>query len=131
MSPPRSPTLLSLRDVSNLAMSSKSLRLLAYSDAVWFRLLQERWPNYCMSSGAGGAREEYLSRFTAMRQFKFCDPAIVHLWAMPVPPTQILLAKNEIWVDQGRHVIKVECSSDPHFANHRMFRAHNARITCM
>ncbi|OMO77446.1 hypothetical protein COLO4_25162 [Corchorus olitorius] len=67
-------TYLSLQDLSNLAMTSKFLKKVAYSDSIWLHRFRERWPLEMLSSSSTGARKAYLDWRTALHQFKFADP---------------------------------------------------------
>ncbi|GAB4831631.1 hypothetical protein Ancab_005642 [Ancistrocladus abbreviatus] len=93
---------LSLRELSNMSMSCKLLKSVAYSDSIWLRLFREQWPhqNLRAFSQASGVRETFLARRTAIQQYKFVDPLIVDYYMDSRPFSHLLLHKNDIIFSQ-------------------------------
>ncbi|XP_027358634.1 uncharacterized protein LOC113867475 isoform X2 [Abrus precatorius] len=123
-----------LRDVCNLAMTSTTLKRLAYSDSIWQRFFREHWHQPPPSRLSGiGAREVYLARHTALRQFKFVDPFVVDFDANAKPFNQLLLHKSHVFFSQGSLVEMINLDSylkgTTDFVH--VLSDHKARITCM
>ncbi|RDX64744.1 hypothetical protein CR513_56664, partial [Mucuna pruriens] len=98
---------LSLRDVCNLAMTSSALKRLAYSDSIWQRFFREHWHQQPAShSCANGARELYLARHAALRQFKFVDPFVLEFHEQAKPFNRLLLHKNHLFFSQRINSLK-------------------------
>lgn len=119
---------LSLRDVCNLAMTSPALKRLAYSDSIWQRFFRsqclllhfiisirflllnywvetecrrEQWhQQFPLHWSGNGAREVYLARYAALRQFKFLDPFLLDLCARAKPCNHLLLCENSLFFSQ-------------------------------
>ncbi|CAN6572085.1 unnamed protein product [Malus baccata var. baccata] len=94
----------SLQDLSNVAMTCKYFRMVAYSDFIWRRLYWERWLQQPPSSSSQKpeVREAYLSMHKDSLQFKFSDPNVVDiLTANSNRFDHILLDKNTIIFSQG------------------------------
>ncbi|KAJ9683617.1 hypothetical protein PVL29_019263 [Vitis rotundifolia] len=126
---------LDLQDLSNMAMSCKFLKTVAYSDSIWQRWFSEHWPLQMPStfSQASGVRESYLARRTALRQFKFVDPLAAQFHTDAKPFNHLLLDKNnDIIFSQGSVIQIMKMGS---IFSGRDFvvtlNDHNARITCM
>ncbi|KAM0958234.1 hypothetical protein ACFX13_023969 [Malus domestica] len=97
-------TNLSLQDLSNVAMTCKYFRMVAYSDFIWRRLYWERWLQQPPSSSSQKpeVREAYLSMRKDSQQFKFSDPNVVDIrTANSNRFDHILLDKNAIVFSQG------------------------------
>ncbi|KAF5749015.1 E3 ubiquitin ligase complex SCF subunit sconB [Tripterygium wilfordii] len=124
---------LSLQDLSNMAMSSRSLRRLAYSDSIWQRVFRDHWPQEVSSiSPQTGIREAYLARRTAMLQFKYLDPFVADFFTDSRPCDHILLENNDIIFSQGSFVHMVNI--DRFLGGNSSFVTlsdHKARITGM
>ena len=126
---------LDLQDLSNMAMSCKFLKTVAYSDSIWQRWFSEHCPQQMMStfSQASGVRESYLARRTALRQFKFVDPLAVKFRTDAKPFNHLLLDKNnDIVFSQGSMIqmIKMGCVFSGRDSLVTL-NDHKARITCM
>ncbi|XP_027923055.1 general transcriptional corepressor TUP1-like isoform X5 [Vigna unguiculata] len=127
-------TYLSLRDVCNLAMASSALKRLAYSDSIWQRFFSEQWHQQFPSHSSGnGAREVYLARYAALRQFKFLDPFLLEFREQAKPCNHLLLRKNSLFFSQGSLVKMMDL--DGYLKGTTDFfhtlSDHKARITCM
>ncbi|KAL5080213.1 hypothetical protein RYX36_008634 [Vicia faba] len=127
-------TNLTLRDVCNLAMSSTALKRLAYTDSVWHHLFKNRWHRDLPAAGYGiSARELYISRYTALHQFKFSDPFVsdCHTYA-DRNFDHLLLHQNNIFFAQGSITGVINFDDNPMgVVKHTMNDTHKARITCM
>ena len=126
---------LDLQDLSNMAMSCKFLKTVAYSDSIWQRWFSEHCPQQMMStfSQASGVRESYLARCTALRQFKFVDPLAAKFHTDAKPFNHLLLDKNnDIVFSQGSMIqmIKMGCVFSGRDSLVTL-NDHKARITCM
>ncbi|KAL3629337.1 hypothetical protein CASFOL_026559 [Castilleja foliolosa] len=100
----RCASYLSLQDISNVSMSCKYLNRAAYSDSIWQSLYRQEWPHAVAVplSGEGSSfREAYLSRHTALHQFKYVDPLLCDIIRVGKPPHHILFDKNNIIFSQG------------------------------
>ncbi|KAL0343910.1 UNVERIFIED_CONTAM: hypothetical protein Sangu_1278400 [Sesamum angustifolium] len=151
----RCASYLSLRDISNMAMSCKYLSRAAYSDSIWHRftgvkrhclhqvnsyslvlftaLLMEAWPHVVplRSCQDSSIREAYLSRHTALHQFKYVDPLLCDIYTVGKPPHHILFDKNNIIFSQGPSIHSL--NNDDLINGNISFLTrvnHNARITC-
>ncbi|KAL2335549.1 hypothetical protein Fmac_016762 [Flemingia macrophylla] len=125
---------LSLRDVCNLAMTSSALKRLAYSDSIWQRIFREQWHQQLPPhSGGIGAREVYLARHAAVRQFKFVDPFVLELREHAKPVNQLLLCENHLFWSQGSIVKTIDLDGylKGKANSFHMLSDHKARITCM
>ncbi|XP_047162075.1 mitochondrial division protein 1-like [Vigna umbellata] len=127
-------TYLSLRDVCNLAMASPALKRLAYSDSIWQRFFSEQWHQQFPSHWSGnGAREVYLARYAALRQFKFFDPFLLEFSEQAKPCNHLLLCENSLFFSQGSLVKMMDL--DGYLKGTTDFfhtlSDHKARITCM
>ncbi|XP_077233710.1 uncharacterized protein LOC143875999 [Tasmannia lanceolata] len=125
---------LSLQDLSNMAMTCKFFRRIAYSDSIWSNKFRENWPQQCTSSSfsqISEVREAYLARRTALQQFKFVDPLNVQLYHSPVSYTHLLLDKDSIILAQGSIVQIFKIDSVFSGGPFQLLEDHNARITCM
>ncbi|TYI86317.1 hypothetical protein E1A91_D04G056900v1 [Gossypium mustelinum] len=120
---------LSLRDLSNLAMSSKSLKSFAYSDSIWLDRFRELWPeNFPLS----GVRKAYLNRRTALHQFKYYDPFVASLFAEGYYTVDnILLDKNDIIFSQGPAIKMAKIDSIMSGGSLVTMPGHNSRVTCL
>ncbi|KAL5806610.1 hypothetical protein ACOSQ4_029343 [Xanthoceras sorbifolium] len=125
---------LELQDVTNMAITCKSLKRAAYSDSVWQRLFREHWPQEVLPGllQTLGVRDGYLARRTALHQFKFVDPLVADFYTAAKPYDHILLDKNDIFFSQGSMIQRIKIDS---FLSGRdsiiTLSDHNARITCM
>lgn len=125
---------LSLQDISNMAMSCKLFKHVAYSDSVWQRLFREQWPQVLVSGSLPTVRvrEAYLARRIALLQFKFVDPLDVCFYSVAKPHDHILLDNNDIFSTQGSSIQNIKIDN---FLSESYYRAtlsdHKARITCM
>lgn len=90
---------LTLQEVSNMAMSCRFLRRVAYSDSVWHRLYREKWPRQASASFATGVRRAYLDRLSVLQQFKFVDPLVID-YLTEATCNAILLEKNNVVLAQ-------------------------------
>ncbi|XP_050271491.1 uncharacterized protein LOC126715098 isoform X1 [Quercus robur] len=92
-----------LQDLSNLAMSCKYLKRVAYSNSIWLRWFREHWPQQVPSNPSQPleVREAYLARRTALQKFKFFDPFVGDMLALHKPCNHILLEKNTFTFSQG------------------------------
>ncbi|XP_072998742.1 uncharacterized protein [Typha latifolia] len=123
---------LSVRDVTNLALTCKPLRNFAYSDAIWSRLFAEHWPHQSLFPGASGAREQYIGRHTALHQMKFDDSLKVFFFTYPIPHSHIMLDRNDILLAQGSVAQRLRLDPlDANISACETLRAHGSRITCM
>ncbi|GMH05141.1 hypothetical protein Nepgr_006981 [Nepenthes gracilis] len=125
---------LSPQDLSNMAMTCKLLKRVAYHDSIWLRFFREQWPQQISFafSQASGVREAYLGRHTAVQKFQFVDPLIANFYIDARPFSHVLLGKNDIIFSRGSfiHILKID-----DFVNGKDCLAtltdHKARITCM
>ncbi|KAL0350923.1 UNVERIFIED_CONTAM: hypothetical protein Sradi_4241500 [Sesamum radiatum] len=129
----RCASYLSLRDISNMAMSCKYLSRAAYSDSIWQSLYREAWPHVVplRSCQDSSIREAYLSRHTALHQFKYVDPLLCDIYTVGKPPHHILFDKNNIIFSQGPLIHSL--NNDDLINGNISFLTrvnHNARITC-
>ncbi|KAL4332530.1 hypothetical protein GQ457_07G002290 [Hibiscus cannabinus] len=124
-------TYLSLQDLSNLAMTSKFLKKIAYSDSIWLHHFRLRWPLEMLSSCSSGVRKAYLDWRTALHQFKFADPFVLDLYTEARPLDHILLDKNDIIFSQGSIIRMMKTDSFLSGGSLARMSDHNARITCM
>ncbi|KAI9153178.1 hypothetical protein LWI28_007239 [Acer negundo] len=125
---------LNLQDITNIAVTCKSLKRAAYSDSVWQRLFRDHWPQEVLSGSlqALGVREAYLARRTALHQFKFIDPFVADFYSAAKPFDHILLDKNDIIFSQSSMIQRIQIDSSLS-GNDSMviLSGHNARITSM
>ncbi|KAK9061762.1 hypothetical protein SSX86_018945 [Deinandra increscens subsp. villosa] len=93
---------LTLKDISNMAISCKFLNRVVYSDSVWRRLFRERWPQLepYIKLQTSGLREAYLARYSALQQFKFVDPLDSNVY-VEAKSSDLLLSKNSVILSQG------------------------------
>ncbi|MBA0858240.1 hypothetical protein Goshw_023300 [Gossypium schwendimanii] len=124
-------TYLSLQDLSNLAMTSKFLKKIAYSDSIWLHRFSLRWPLEMLSSSSSGVRQAYLDWRTALHQFKFADPFVLDLYTEARHFDHILLDKNDIIFSQGSIIRMMKTDSFLSGGSLVRMSDHNARITCM
>ncbi|KAK8335041.1 hypothetical protein V6Z12_A09G027800 [Gossypium hirsutum] len=124
-------TYLSLQDLSNLAMTSKFLKKIAYSDSIWLHRFSLRWPLEMLSSSSSGVRQAYLDWRTALHQFKFSDPFVLDLYTEARHFDNILLDKNDIIFSQGSIIRMMKTDSFLSGGSLVRMSDHNARITCM
>ncbi|KAJ4961157.1 hypothetical protein NE237_021067 [Protea cynaroides] len=136
---------LNLQDLSNMAMACKFFKRAAYSDSIWNRWFREQWPQVSSSSAiTSGVRAAYLSRHTAVQQFKFVDPRAFQYYSSAKPCSHILLDKDDMFLAQGSEVQKINTkfdtfqrstfqsgSSQSVSGDMLTLSDHNARITCM
>ncbi|KAL0377516.1 UNVERIFIED_CONTAM: hypothetical protein Sradi_3057100 [Sesamum radiatum] len=136
----RCASYLSLRDISNMAMSCKYLKSAAYSDSIWQSLYRmpigisrEEWPHVVplRSCQDSSIREAYLSRHTALHQFKYVDPLLCDIYTVGKPPHHILFDKNNIIFSQGPSIYSMNNDDLINGNISLLARNHNARITCM
>ncbi|KAA8530330.1 hypothetical protein F0562_005039 [Nyssa sinensis] len=124
---------LNLKDVSNIAVTCKYLKTVAYSDSIWKKLFREQWPQQVASfSQTSGVREEYLARHTALQQFKFSDPLVADFYTNAKPYSHVFLDKNDIIFSQGAmiHMLKIDSLLNGRYSLVTL-SDHNSRITCM
>uniref|UniRef100_A0A2P2KCA7 Vegetative incompatibility protein HET-E-1-like n=1 Tax=Rhizophora mucronata TaxID=61149 RepID=A0A2P2KCA7_RHIMU len=126
---------LSPRDLTNLALSCKSLKRAAYCDFIWHRCFRAHWPEQAiqsLSQASGGAREAYLARRAAVQQFKFVDPLAADFYTIAKSIDHVVLDKNDIFFSQGSLIQTMKINR---FLGGKDFVTtlsdHNARITCM
>ncbi|KAI4389063.1 hypothetical protein MLD38_001327 [Melastoma candidum] len=123
---------LSLHDIVRLAMSSRFLRTVAYSDSVWLRLFRERWPLLGPPVFATGVRDAYLDRLSAVRQFKFSDPLNGQLYTDPRGCNLMLLDDANLYVVQGSTIVVENVNGIlAQKPSYLTLKDHNARVTCM
>ncbi|KAJ8750196.1 hypothetical protein K2173_014111 [Erythroxylum novogranatense] len=126
---------LRLQDVSNLAVTCKSLKRVAYSDSIWHCLFREHWPKEVPQSSSQtsrGLREAYLSRHAAVQQFKFVDPLTADFHTVARPFDHIVLDNNHIFFSQGSSIRMLNIDGFLGGMNSvAALSDHNARITCM
>ncbi|XP_059449002.1 probable E3 ubiquitin ligase complex SCF subunit sconB [Corylus avellana] len=127
-------TYLSLQDLSNMGMSCKYLKRVAYSDSIWSHWFREHWPQQMPSASLQTLelREAYLARRTALKQIKFVDPLVADFYTVPRPYKQILLDGNDVVFSQGSSIGILK--SDGLLSGRYPLTSlsdHNARITCM
>ncbi|KAI3452336.1 hypothetical protein Pfo_009001 [Paulownia fortunei] len=124
---------LSLRDISNMAMSCKYLNRAAYSDSLWQSFYRQEWPQVIPPSHqASSIREAYLSRHTALHQFKYVDPLLSDISTVGKLPHHILFDKNTIIFSQGPSIHSLHTDDLTNGSISVATRGnHNARITCM
>ncbi|XP_007032462.2 PREDICTED: probable E3 ubiquitin ligase complex SCF subunit sconB [Theobroma cacao] len=122
---------LSLQDLSNLAITSKFLKKVAYSDSIWLHRFRERWPLEMLSSSSLGVRKAYLDCRTALHQLKFADPFVLDLYTEASHFDHILLDKNDIIFSQGSVIKRMKTDSFLSGGTLVRMSDHNARITCM
>ncbi|EEF45019.1 conserved hypothetical protein [Ricinus communis] len=123
---------LSLQDLSNLAITCKCLKRVAYSDSIWHRCYRERWPLE-VPGGLLSLREAYSERLASLHQFKCTDPLCADLYTNDSKPfDHVMLDNNDIIFSQGSSVQIVKIDS---FLNGidseatTILTDHNARIT--
>ncbi|KAK4417690.1 hypothetical protein Salat_2181700 [Sesamum alatum] len=130
----RCASYLSLLDISNMAMSCKYLNRAAYSDSIWQSLYRQEWPHVVplRSCQDSSIREAYLSRHTALHQFKYVDPLTCDIYNVGKPSHHILFDKNNIIFSQGPSIHSLN-NDDLINGNISVLTRgnHNARITCM
>ncbi|KAI6700582.1 hypothetical protein NL676_014906 [Syzygium grande] len=120
---------LTLRDVSNMAMSCKFLKRVAYSDSVWHRLYREKWQ--ASTSFTTGVRRAYFDRLSALQQFKFVDPLVIDYFT-EAKFNNILLEKNKVVLAQGPTLRFMKFDSSlGRWESVIALNDHNARVTCM
>ncbi|XWS44272.1 hypothetical protein CRYUN_Cryun15aG0030500 [Craigia yunnanensis] len=124
-------TYLSLQDLSNLAMTSKFLKKVSYSDSIWLHRFRERWPAEMLSSSSLGVRKVYLDWRTALHQFKFADPFVLDLFTEARHFDHLLLDKNDIIFSQGSMIRMMKIDSFLSGCSLVRMSDHSARITCM
>ncbi|KAF2308997.1 hypothetical protein GH714_042445 [Hevea brasiliensis] len=120
-------TYLSLQDLSNLAMTCKFLKRVAYSDSIWQRCFSERWPQEVArisSKSSSGARDAYLARHASLHQFKFVDPLSADLYTDAKSFDHIMLDKND-------YLFTVKIDSFLNGKDSVATLSDNARITSM
>ncbi|KAL8144508.1 hypothetical protein V2J09_017540 [Rumex salicifolius] len=125
---------LNLRDITNMAMTCKFFKRVAYSDSVWHRLFSEKWPKQVMSGSSQSStrREAYLARHAAVQQFKFADPLMSEFYADAKPFSHVLLQRNHIIFSQGSTIQTLMVDSLLRGEDSVVtLNDHNARITCM
>lgn len=122
---------LTLQEVSNMAMSCRFLRRVAYSDSVWHRLYREKWPRQASASFATGVRRAYLDRLSVLQQFKFVDPLVID-YLTEATCNAILLEKNNVVLAQGSTLrfMKFDISLGQ-WESVIALNDHNAKVTCM
>ncbi|MCL7039388.1 hypothetical protein MKW94_017579 [Papaver nudicaule] len=123
---------LNLQDLSNFATTCKLFKSVAYSDPIWNYWFREHWPHQISSTylHTAGVREAYLARRSALRGFKFVDPAICQYVASPKINSHILLNKNRIILSQLSR-IQIFKTDEKDAAVSVTLQDHNARITCV
>ncbi|XP_050908711.1 uncharacterized protein LOC127122411 isoform X1 [Lathyrus oleraceus] len=126
-------TNLTLRDVCNLAMSSTALKRLAYTDSVWHHLFKNRWHRELPSGNGTPARDLYISRHTALQQFKFIDPFATYYHTYAYRNfDHLLLHQNNIIFAQGSFTGVISFNDNQMgVVKHTVNDNHKARITCM
>ncbi|KAF5203474.1 hypothetical protein FRX31_006934 [Thalictrum thalictroides] len=124
---------LNLQDVSNMAMTSKYIKSVAYSDHIWQGLFSKRWPFQMSSSFLPdlGVKEAYLNRHIAVNQFKYNDPWSRQFLSDSTPYTHILIDKNDIILTQDWKIIMNIDAFVFEKDTTVTMRNHNARITCI
>ncbi|KAH6774501.1 transmembrane protein [Perilla frutescens var. frutescens] len=131
---------LSLRDISNMAMSCRYFNQVACSDSIWQSLYRQEWPHVGPPTHhESSIREAYLSRHTAIRQFKYVDPQRYDTYLVGKPPHSLLFDKKAIIFSQGSSLYSVRTddlihegiSSAPQSFSFEARGNHNARVTCM
>lgn len=69
----------------------------------------EQWHQQFPSHSSGnGAREVYLARYAALRQFKFLDPFLLEFREQAKPCNHLLLRKNSLFFSQVSSCIKID-----------------------
>ncbi|KAL8193497.1 hypothetical protein R6Q57_026632 [Mikania cordata] len=93
---------LTLRDISNMAVSCRFFNRVVCSDSIWRRLFRERWPllEPFINSQTTGLREAYLARYNALQQFKFVDPIDTNIY-VEAKSSDLLLSKNSVFLSKG------------------------------
>ncbi|KAG6656389.1 probable E3 ubiquitin ligase complex SCF subunit sconB [Carya illinoinensis] len=125
---------LNLQDLSNLAMSCKYFKRVAYSDSIWLRWLRDSWPDHILSSSSQAleVRDAYMARRTALQQFKFVDPFVADFYTVPQPYSHVVMDKNDVVFSQGSMIGMMKIDSCLSGRQSFIMRSdHNARITCM
>ncbi|XP_071913077.1 uncharacterized protein [Coffea arabica] len=125
---------LNLQDISNMAMSCKYLRAVAYSDSVWQSLSRARWPSPIpyYNSQKSSVRDAYLARHTALEQLKFEDPVIDNFLFNLKSHDHLLFLDNRIILSEGPviHTLDIGINSGG-YDSVLTLNDHRARITCM
>ncbi|XP_056169868.1 probable E3 ubiquitin ligase complex SCF subunit sconB [Syzygium oleosum] len=123
------------REVSSMAMSCKFFKRVAYSDAVWHRLYRSvsanEWPWLVPAGFTTGFRRAYWDRLSAVQQFKFVDPLVIH-FRPRAPYNGFLLDKSRVVLAQGStlQILKFDSSAGQRkYAGERY--KHKAEVTCM
>ncbi|PIN16330.1 Nucleosome remodeling factor, subunit CAF1/NURF55/MSI1 [Handroanthus impetiginosus] len=130
----RCASYLSLRDISNMAMSCKYLKTAAYCDSIWQSLYRQEWPKVVHEwpPQASSIRETYLSRHRALHQFKYLDPLRCDIYRVGKPPHHILFEKNSVIFSQGSSIYSFDTDDLMNRSISVATRGnHNARVTCM
>ncbi|KAG2710262.1 hypothetical protein I3760_04G018900 [Carya illinoinensis] len=125
---------LNLQDLSNLAMSCKYFKRVAYSDSIWLRWFRDSWPDHILSSSSQAleVRDAYMARRTALQQFKFVDPFVADFYTVPQPYSHVVMDKNDVVFSQGSMIGMMKIDSCLSGRQSFIMRSdHNARITCM
>ncbi|XP_010551865.1 PREDICTED: probable E3 ubiquitin ligase complex SCF subunit sconB [Tarenaya hassleriana] len=121
---------LDIRDVSNLAMASKSLRHAVYSDSIWARFFRERWPNQPILEPLG-MRDAYLTRRGELHKLKFEDPFVKEFDA-DKPFEHTLLDGENLFLSQGSVIQTVRIPDlMAGVVPYASLNDHKARVTCM
>ncbi|KFK25748.1 hypothetical protein AALP_AA8G154400 [Arabis alpina] len=127
---------LSVRDVINMSMASKSLKRASYSDSIWTHYFRERWPNEAILGPLEslGIREAFVAKQVEYLKFKFKDPLTVELNGDEIDKgfEQILLDNDNLFLSRGSTIRSMQirhlASGDYSYVN---LNDHKARITCM
>ncbi|CAI9109635.1 OLC1v1009494C1 [Oldenlandia corymbosa var. corymbosa] len=120
---------LSIQDITNMAISSKLMKNVAYSDYIWQPIYRARWPSPIPYES--GVRNSYLARHTSTQQLKFQDPFITTFDCNLKPQDHLTLLEDDIMFSQG-HMLRIlmGCNSGGYDSSF-VFVDHHARITCM
>lgn len=126
---------LSLQDVSNMAMTCKYLKEVAYTDSLWTPFIRERWSSSnayrypCVSS----MREAFLARHTASRQFRFRDPLVADISEGLKSSDHLLLSNKGFVASKGPMIcsFQIDGFMEGSIGIYPHNDCHNARISCM
>lgn len=125
---------LNLQHISNLALTCKYLNTLAYSDSIWRSFFRERWPQLAPPSisQCSSLREAYITRISAVHQFKFDDPFLADFRVDAKHFDNLFINQHDIVFSQGPSINIINIDSSLRRREPLLtLRDHNARVSCM
>ncbi|XP_074344360.1 ribosome biogenesis protein WDR12 homolog [Apium graveolens] len=125
---------LNLQDISNLSITCKYLNTLAYSDSIWRSFFRERWPQQAPPSISkhSSVREAYITRNSAVHQFKFVDPFVTDYHVEAKHFDNLFVNQDRIVFSQGPSINIMNIDSSLKRREPLLtLRDHNARVSCM